>query len=163
MFDRSNAVTKRLSATRTWAASTDLDPLDLPREGLVTEVTVRANITATLTAAAYDDWFRRVIQNIRILGDGGRAYLGMGGTQMSTLLSLWMETVMGCPTLHSNGAGIALASPDVGSTAFISVFKFHPGSNPRDPFDSSVVIPAKALSTLQLLLSTTAAAVTDAA
>jgi hypothetical protein len=74
-----------------------------------------------------------------------------------------METVMGCPTLHSNGAGIALASPDVGSTAFTSVFKFHPGSNPRDPFDPSVVIPAKALSTLQLLLSTTAAAVTDVA
>ncbi len=156
-------VIKRLTASSTWAASSDLTPVDLPREGLITEVTIRANITATLTAAAYDDWFRRVIQSIKIQGDGGRTYLGMGGEQMSTILSLWNEVVMGMPTLHSNGAGIALASPDVGSTAFVSVFKFHPGSNPKDPFDLSACIPAKKLSTLQAILATTAAAVTDAA
>ncbi len=156
-------ITKRLTASSTWAASVDLTPVDLPREGLITEVTLRANITATLTAAAYDDFFRRIIQNIKIQGDGGRAYLGMSGNQMSRILSLWNEVVMGMPTIHSNGGGIALGAVDVGSTAFTSVFKFHPGSNPRDPFDLSVVIPARALSTLQALLTTTAAAVTDAA
>lgn len=156
-------IIKRLTASSTWAASSDLTPVDLPREGLITEITIRANITATLTAAAYDDFFRRVIQNIKIQGDGGRTYLGMGGEQMSTILSLWQEIVQGIPTIHSNGAGIALAAPDVGSTVFVSVFKFHPGNNPRDPFDMSVVIPAKFLSTLQALLTTTAAAVTDAA
>ncbi len=153
---------KRLSAFSTWSAASDLTPVDIPREGWITEFTIRANITATLTATAVDDWFRRVLQNIRIEGDGGRAYLGMSGIQMSTMLSLWMEHVMGCPTLHSNGAGIALASPDVGSTAFTVVFKFHPGSNPRDPFDLSACIPAKDLSTLQVKLTTAIAAVTDA-
>ena len=33
---------------------------------------------------------------------------------------------------------------------------FHPGSNPKDPFDMSAVIPARALSTLQALLTTCA-------
>ncbi len=156
-------IIKRLTTTSTWAVSSDLTPVDFPREGFITEITIRANLTATLTAAAYDDWFRRVIQNIKIQGDGGRTYLGMGGEQMSTILSLWNEIVGGYPTLHSNGAGIALASPDVGSTAFVSVFKFHPGNNPRDPFDMSVVIPAKFLSTLQVLLTTTANSVVDGA
>ena len=55
---------KRLTAYSTWGASSDLTPIDLPRDGLITEITIRANLTATLTAAAYDDWFRRVIQNI---------------------------------------------------------------------------------------------------
>jgi hypothetical protein len=154
-------VIKRLIPQSTWAVAQDLTPIDLPREGLITEVTIRANITATLAVTAYDDWFRRVIQNIKIQGDGGRAFLGMSGTQLSTMLSLWQEIVLGTPTVHSNGAGIAGAAPDFGSTAFISVFKFHPGSNPKDPFDLTAVIPAKDLSTLQLILTTTAAAVVD--
>ena len=156
------SVIRRLTASSTWSASADLTPVELPKDGWITEITIRANITATLTATAYDDWFRRVLQNIRIEGDGGRAFLGMSGDQMSRILSLWGETVHGMPTLHSNGAGIALASPDVGSATFRSVFKFHPGSNPRDPFDLTAVIPAKALSTLQAKLTTTANTVCDA-
>jgi len=154
---------KRLTAYSTWGASSDLTPIDLPRDGLITEITIRANLTATLTAAAYDDWFRRVIQNIKIEGDGGRAYLGMSGTQMSTILSLWNEVLTGAPTIFSNGAGIALAAPDVGSATFVSMFKFHPGSDPHNPFDLSAVIPASFLSMLQAKLTTTPAAVTDAA
>jgi hypothetical protein len=157
--------TRRVIASTTgstWAASTELSQ-DLPRDGIITEVSIRANITATLTAAAYDDWFRRVMQNVKILGNGSQAYLGMSGTQMSTLLSLMNEVKGGAPTLHSNGAGIALAGPDVGSTAFKSVFKFHPGSFPHDPFDTSVAIPAKDLSSLQALVTTTANTVCDTA
>ena len=154
-------VIKRLTDSSTWAASSELTAINLPREGLITEVTVRGNITCTLTAAAFDDWFRRVIQNIKIEGDGGRSYLGLSGTQMSVLWSLWMEYVMGIPTIHSNGAGIALGAPDVGSTTFNVVLKFHPGNNPRDPFDLSAVIPAKDLSTLQIKLTTTANNVVD--
>jgi hypothetical protein len=154
-------VIRRLTTSSTWAASSDLAPVDLPRDGFITEVTFRANITATLTATALDDWFRRVIQNIKIQGDGGRTFLGMGGTQMSVMLSLQNEIVMGVPTLHSNGAGIALASPDVGSAAFTLVLKFHPGSNPSNPFDMTAMIPAKKLSTLQALLTTTANTVCD--
>jgi hypothetical protein len=156
-------VIRRLTSSSTWAASSDLTPIDLPRDGFITDLKIRANITATLTATAVDDYFRRVIQNIRIQGDGGRSYLGMGGTQMSVLLSLWQEIVSGQPTIHSNGGGIALAAPDVGSTAFTSVFNFHPGSFPKELFDMSAMIPAKKLSTLQALLTTTAAAVTDGA
>ncbi|MDD5061503.1 MAG: hypothetical protein PHN44_04375 [Candidatus Marinimicrobia bacterium] len=158
-----NKIIKRLSASSTWAASSDLTPVDLPRDGLITEITIRANITATLTATAVDDYFRRIIQNIKFEGDGGRAYLGMSGTQMSTILSLWNEVVAHAPTIVSNGAGIALSAPDVGSTTFRCLFKFHPGSEKNNPFDTSVVIPAAFLSMLQAKLTTTAAAVTDAA
>ncbi len=156
-------ITRALTASSTWVASTDMTPIDLPKDGLITEVTIRANITATLTATAVDDFWRRFLQNIKIQGDGGHAYLGMSGNQMSRMLSLWNEITGLGPTLHSNGAGVALAGIDVGSTAFTCVLKFHPGSNPRDPFDMSAVIPARALATLQALLTTTAAAVTDAA
>ena len=154
-------VTKRLTATNTWAASTDMTPVDIPHEGLITEITMRANLTATLTATALDDWFRRGIQNIKIEGDGGRAFLGMSGPQMSTLLSLWQEAKYKMPTVHSNGGGIALAAPDVGSTTHVAVWKFHPGSNPRDPFDLTAAIPAKALSTLQIKLTTPASGHAD--
>ena len=153
---------RRLVATNTWAASTDMTPIDIPREGLITEITIRGLITATLTAAAYYDWFRRSLQNIKIEGDG-RSFLGMSGTQMGVPLSLWGELRHNMPTLSSNGAGIALAAPDVGSATHVAVWKFHPGSNPRDPFDTTAVIPARALSTLQAKLTTAAAAVTDAA
>jgi len=140
-----------------------MTPVDLPRDGLITEITIRAHVTATLTAAAYDDWFRRIIQNIKFEGDGGRAYLGMSGTQMSCVLSLWNEITAHAPTLVSNGAGIALAAPDVASATFDSIFKFHPGCNKSDPFDTSVVIPAAFLSMLQAKLTTTSNAVVDAA
>lgn len=154
-------ITKRIIASTTWSTTADMTPIDLPREGLITEVTIRFNNTATLTATALDDWFRRGLTNIKILGDGGRAFLGMSGFQMSTMLSLWQEAYLGCPTLHSNGAGIALASPDVGSATSVSVFKWHPGSNPNDPFDLTAAIPAKALSTLQILLTTAIGSVVD--
>jgi hypothetical protein len=85
----------------------------------------------------------------------------MGGTQMSTILSLWNNITGNYPTVHSNGAGIALAAPDVGSTTFVSIFKFHPGNNKNDRFDLSAGIPAMDLSTLQVLLTCTAGGVTD--
>jgi hypothetical protein len=154
-------VIKRLTASSTWAASTDMTPIDFPKEGLITEVKIRANITATLTATAVGEFWRRVLQNIKIQGDGGRSYLGMSGEGMSRMLALWNEIVLGVPTLHSNGADIALAGVDVGSTNFITELIFHPGSNPKDPFDLSACIPARALSTLQAALTTAAAAVTD--
>ncbi len=154
-------IIKRVVTTSTWAASTDMTPVDLPREGLVTEVTFRGLITCTLTATALSEFWRRVLQNIRLEGDGGKAFLGMSGQGMSRLLMLWNEVVMGMPTIHSNGAGIALAGVDVGSTTFTIQMKFHPGSNPRDPFDLTAAIPAKALATFQAILTTAAAAVCD--
>jgi hypothetical protein len=160
-----NKTIKRVTTTSTWAASTDMTPVDLPREGLVTEITFRADITVTLTAAAYSDYFRRVLQSIKLEGDGGKSFLGMSGAmsglQMGTLLSLWGELRHNMPTISSNGAGIALASPDVGSASFVVGWKFHPGSNPRDPFDLSAAIPARAMSSFQAKLTTAAAAICD--
>jgi hypothetical protein len=151
---------KRLVTTGAWAASADLTPIDIPREGLITEFIVRAVITATLTATALSDATRRVIQNLSIKGDGGRTYLGLSGEQALRLLA-FMNL---CDFRHGFASpGGVLTTIDVGSTSFEQNFVFHCGSNPKDPFDLSAAIPAKALSMLQVLLTTTAAAVTDAA
>lgn len=151
-------ITKNIVTRGTWAASSDLAPVDLPREGLITEIGIRAEITtAALTATAVADGLKRVIQNLKIQGDGGRTYLGLSGEQAPRLLNYLNECEFGCALQDS-------ILPDVGDTAMGHfTWVFHPGSNPRDPFDLSAVIPARALSTLQLLLTTTVDTVIDAA
>ena len=151
---------KRVISTGTWAASSDLTPIDLPKEGLITEIIVRAVITATLTATALSDCTKRVVQNLKVVGDGGRTYLGLSGEQAARLLNFMNACDFGTELV---GKGAALTTVDVGSTSFEQIFAFHCGSNPKDPFDLSAAIPAQALATLQALLTTTAAAVTDAA
>lgn len=149
---------RRILTTSTWAASADLTPVNLPREGLITEVGVRAAITtAALTATAVADGMRRVIQNLKIEGDGGRTYLGLSGEQAPRLLNFLNECEHQCPVIDS-------LMPEVGDTALSHItWVFHPGINPKDHFDTSVVIPARALSTLQVALTTTSNAVIDAA
>lgn len=151
-------VTRSIVKRGTWAASSDLDPIDLPREGLITEVGIRAHITtAALTATAVADGLKRVIQNLKIQGDGGRTYLGLSGEQTARLLNFMNECDHQCAFVDS-------LLPEVGDTDLGHIsWVFHPGANPKDPFDLSAVIPARALSTLQLLLTTTAAGVVDAA
>ena len=151
---------KRLVTTSAWVASSDLTGVDIYREGLITEVIVRAVMTATLTATALSDATKRVIQNLKIQGDGGRTYLGLSGEQSARLLNFMNMCDFGNEFVSPGGV---LTTVDVGSTSFDQLFVFHPGSNPKDPFDLSAAIPARALSVLQLLLTTTAAAVTDAA
>lgn len=142
-------VTKRLVSTGTWADASDLDPIDLPREGLITEVGIRANLTVTVAATAVQDATKRSFQSLKIEGDGGRTFLGLAGQQTSRLLNFLNECEM-----RMTGLG---AEVDVGGASFNQSFIFHPGSNPRDPFDMTAVIPARALSTLQLKLTTAAA------
>ena len=150
-------LTKNIVTRGTWAASSDLTPIDLPREGLITEVGIRAEITtAALTATAVADGLKRVIQNLKITGDGGRSYLGMSGEQIPRLLNFLNECEFGCAMMDS-------LMPEVGDTALSHMsWVFHPGNNPKNPFDLSAVIPARALSTLQLLLTTTSDLVVDA-
>lgn len=150
-------ITKHIVTTSTWAASSDLTPVNLPREGLITEVGFRAAITtAALTATAVADGMKRVIQNLKIQGDGGHTYLGLSGEQTARLLNFLNECEFGC-AMQDEGM------PEVGDTALGDFsWVFHPGSNPKDPFDLSAVIPARALSTLQILLTTTANTVIDA-
>lgn len=142
---------KRVTDVSTWAASSDLSALSLPREGLITEIKIQANLTmsAALTAVQPDGLFR-VIQNLKIEGDGGRAYLGMSGEQMGRLLALWTLYDFGTPMINVQSG-----------TSGIVTFVFHPGSNPADPFDMSAVIPARALSEFLVKLTTTANSVVD--
>ncbi len=150
-------ITKRVLPTSAWAASSDLTPVALPREGLITEIGIRASITtAALTATAVADGMRRVIQNLKIEGDGGRAFLGLSGEQMGRVLNFMNECDHQCAMQDS-------LMPEVGDTVLPDIsWVFHPGSNPKDPFDLSAVIPARALATLQILLSTTADTLIDA-
>ncbi len=151
---------KRIVTTTTGAASADATPIDLPREGLITEVLVRAVITITLAATGVADCTKRVIQNLSIKGDGGRTYLGLSGLQAARLLNFMDACDFGSEFV---GKGGVLTTIDVGSTSFEQQFVFHPGSNPKDPFDLSAAIPARALSMLQLLLTTTALGSCDSA
>ena len=149
-------VTRKVQQTSTWAASSDLTPVGLPREGLITEVKIRfACTTAALTKTMTLDNYRRTIANLKIQGDGGHTYLGLSGQEMGRLLAWLNEYEYRSPFL----------TPPVNVAATVAhrTWVFHPGSNPRDPFDMSVVIPASALATLQILLTTNADTLVDAA
>ena len=143
--------TKRVTTYSTWAASSDLTPVDLPREGLITEIGIRAAITASAAQTTNQpDSLRRVIQNLKIEGDGGRTFLGLSGEQAARLLAFLNIYELSSP-LHT------LIDAAAESQSFI----FHPGSNPKNPFDLTAAIPAKALSTLQAKITTTANSVLD--
>jgi len=144
-------ITKRLTDTLTWAATSTVS-VDLPREGLITEVRFRADITASaaLSTAQQPQSMWRVVESLKIEGDGGRAYLGLDGEQTGRLLA-FQNLCMGFKPL------LTLQT----ATEEHQTFVFHPGSNPRDPFDLTAAIPARALSTLQLKWGTGAAADVD--
>ncbi len=151
-------ITKRVIPTRAYVASSDLDPIDLPKEGLITEVRLRIDGVQTsglASATVAIDGFKKIIQNLKIQGDGGRTYLGLSMEQAARLLCFLNEAEFGSTFL----------SPRLvdGATAFQQSLVFHPGSNPKDPFDLSAVIPARALSTLQALITPAANTVLDSA
>lgn len=149
-------ITRRITATSAWSASADLTPVDVPKEGLITEVKVRANLTtAALTKTVDLDGFKKTIQNLKILGDGGRTYLGLSMELAARLLAKLNE--------YEHQSPFLTPPINIGDTVSHQTFLFHPGSNPRDPFDLSAVIPARAVSTLQILLTTTANTLIDAA
>jgi len=149
-------ITIKVPEFSTWAASSDLTPIKLPREGLITEVKIRfACTTAALTKTVTLENYRRTIQNLKIQGDGGHAYLGLSGPQMGRLLALLNE--------YEYGSAFLTPPVNIAATVAHRSWVFHPGSNPLDPFDMSVVIPAKALATLQVLLTTSANTLVDAA
>lgn len=143
-------VTRHIQATRTWTASAVMTPVDLPREGLITEVKVRFTPTVTGTGTIGEDGIYRCCQNLAIRGDGGRTYLGLSGEETSRILSFLNFYDFGAPMTDLQGTSVTTnTTPNV-------TWVFHPGSNPKDPFDMSAVIPASALSTLQVLIQATA-------
>jgi len=147
-------ITERLTTTSAWAASSTLAGVDLPRTGFITELRIRAKITATLTATANPDGPRRVLDGLQIAGDN-RTFLGLtGNINLGTLLALMNLADYGVSGLHAN--------LDVDATSFDQSYVFHPGSYPRNRFDTSVVIPARALAQLQVKVNAPAATVVDA-
>lgn len=144
-------ITKRNVATRTWTAGADLEAVNLPREGLITEVKCRFKPTLTGAGVSGEDLFFGGGQNYKIQGDGGRTYLGLSGEEMTRLLAYLNMYDFGAPMINLQGT--VAATNTTPSCSWV----FHPGSNPKDPFDMSAVIPARALSTLQALLTTCAA------
>ncbi len=147
--------TERNVTTRAWAAGATLQGIDQPQSGVITEIRVRANITATLTATAVADATKRVLDGLQIVGDN-ITFLGLtGNVALGILLSLLNQADHKVPGLHAN--------TDVGATGFNHSFMFHPGSMPGNRFDMSAVIPAKKLSNIQAIINAPAAAVTDAA
>ncbi len=142
---------RRITATSTWVASTDLADIALLREGLITEIKIRANVTpsAALTAVQ-PDGLTRIIQNLKIEGDGGHSFYNFGGEQFGRLMSLLTAYYFGTPLISLQNA----------ATAQIT-WILHPGSNPRNPYDTTAVIPAKNLAALVAKLTTTANSVID--
>jgi hypothetical protein len=142
-------ITERITDTGTWAASSDLTPIDLPKDGLITQVGIRFAVTMSAAmTAVQDDGLRRAIEGLSIEGEG-RTYLSLSGEQSGRLLAVANLLDFG-----------TLSSLALGTTEHLT-WIFHPGSMPRNPFDTSVVIPAQDHGTLQVKISTGAAADID--
>jgi hypothetical protein len=149
-------ITQRIVNPATWVASTQTPQIVLPTTGIITEVRVRANMTATLTAAAVADATRRAIDGLIISGTKNFFNLS-GNINLGTLLALL--------NLADHGVSGLGANTDVGATSFNQSYTYHPGSFPKTVrWDTSVVIPAKKLvGQLSAVINAPAAAVTDAA
>jgi hypothetical protein len=148
-------VTRQITAQGTWAASTALNDIALDRDLLITNIRLLANmVTNALAATAYADAPKRVLQTLSIVGDGKNFLSLTGGTmQLGVLLALLNQ-------YDTQAANLGVPVP-FGATAIQQLFQFHPGRNPRDKFDMSAYIPARALSNLVARIGCPAAAVTD--
>jgi len=142
---------RRVTDTSVWSASADLANLNVPRDGVITEIKLRAAVTMSAPITAIQpDGLTRIIQNFKLEGDGGRAFYGFSGEQMGRLMFLMSMYDFGTPTISL----IDAATEQI-------TWVLHPGSNPRNPFDTTAVIPAKNLSTLLAKITTTANTVVD--
>jgi hypothetical protein len=152
-------VTQRqaLTASNTWIAATLLAGIPLPTTGLITEVRIRAAMTATLAATAYTDCTRRAIDGL-VVQASSKSFIGLAGNiDLGTLLAL--------QNLADHGITGLGANTDVGATSFNQSYILHPGSYPKQKFDTSVVIPARKMTSqqLQMVINAPAAAVVDSA
>ncbi len=136
-------VSRLVGATGAWATGATLGDIQLDKDFLITNVILQAAMTATLTATAVIDAPKRSLQGLSIIGDS-KTFLamlsGVAASQAGRLLALLNQ-------FDHQGAALD-ANADVGATGFNQFYNYHPGHNPRDPFDLSVCIPARALSNL---------------
>lgn len=150
--------TERIVPTSAWATGAGfLAGVALPTSGIITEIRLRAHMTAALTATAVADAARRSIDgwqiqanNRNLFGLSGNINLGI----LQSLLNLYDHHTVGL----ENSADVG------GAITYDQSYTFHPGSFPGNRFDTSVVIPArKWVGNLQSSVSAPLANVVDSA
>ena len=140
-------VSRIVSATGTWAAATTLAAIQLDRDFLITNIRMLANMTVTLAATGVADAPKRALQTLQLTGDGKNFLALTGGVQLGRLLAHMNA-------LDTQGASLE-ANKDVGATSLVQSYHFHPGVyNPRDTFDLSGCIPARALTNVTATIGT---------
>lgn len=151
-------VRKTQTSTATWAASNDVQ-LTLPNEGAITRIVLHYSLTVTASLAAdtnteFMQW--KPIQNLKVEGSGGKAYLSAVGEQMGRLLHFLNQ---------KDFPGYRFNQYHATNTVYGTII-LHFGSRPRDsfgrdnPFDLTAFIPAgkESPNGLKLTWSTTQAA-----
>jgi hypothetical protein len=149
-------VTRIVSATGAWAAGAALADIALDRDFIITNIRVIAHMTCTLAATAVVDAPKRALQTLQIVGDS-KTFLSMSGgvvgSQLGRMLAFINKFDNQCVSLGQY--------VDVGSTTLDQIYNFHPGHNPKNRFDMSVILPARALSNLVARIGCPAAAAMD--
>ncbi len=135
-------VTRQVTAQGTWATGATLPDIAIDRDLLITNIRLLAAMTTgALAATAFADAPKRVLQSLQIVGDG-KNFLSLTGSTapLGTLLALLNQ-------FDTQAANLGVPVPFAG-TVIQQLYQFHPGRNPRDAFDMSCYIPARALSNL---------------
>lgn len=147
-------VTKKITDTFTWTASTDQE-VSLPTEGLITRIDFELALTmaGAVSGAMATHGLYRTIEAFKVQGGGGINYFSMNGKQMGMLLHFVNLIDFPCHLWHD----VIATSQNVG-------WRLHFGSRPRDaygrdnPFDLSAAIPAMNETNLKVIWSPCAAA-----
>lgn len=130
-----------LTDYHTYAASTATQ-IDIPETGYISHISVlvKASITGGTAVSAAEDALARLIDAMSITAAGGKNYYDItDGRQGYYKEHLRLE---GKPALDD------MPSAGATSTVFLEII-IHPGLNPFDLYDRSVVIPAAELSNLK--------------
>ena len=147
-------VTKKITDTFTWAASSDVE-VALPTEGLITRIDFELYLTAgsAISSELSTYGLCRAIENFKIVGGGGKQYFSLVGKHMGIL---WHYLNL----LDFPGKSFR----DIVATSQYIAFRCHFGSRQRDiygrdnPFDLSAAIPAMDETNLNVIWTTGAAA-----
>lgn len=146
--------------TITWAADNGGESAELQTSGGVTRIEAEVELvpSATLTGANQPDGLGRIVQNLRIVGDGN-TYFNLpadDGCQGGNLLRLLNRLDWPNSVGHGNGA---IAAP---ARTFTGIrFVLHCGGRRWDPYDLSAFIPAGNLGALQAFWHTSGSDVLD--
>lgn len=139
--------------TLAYSASSQV-PADVPRDGVITRIDCEVQVTpsATMVGANLPMGIWHIIDTLRLVGGGGKQYIGMGSGELLGRLihGLNQFDFPGMPFVGARD----LTAPN---TTFVPVvFRLHFGSRPRDmygrdnPFDLSAFVPAHRESSLKM-------------